>query len=176
MGGGPRGNRGIYSSSGGGGGSIVSTGDGEQRTLMYQVHRARFVVRDNIKYTPNETQTILQDKLQSDSGAIVIDAIGPTIAVAHPIFGVIYVLYKIAQILYPIVKAGVLTYERTRDAEKTAAAVIKEGIKQMIIQAASAIATRVTDKVMTAATNQLGIKIGDKTYQVIENAVSTVVT
>jgi hypothetical protein len=96
-------------------------------------------------------QRSLQKKIKSGIADITLSTGIQILAATIPIVGIVYLLYQVAQFVYPIVKQGVTVYLATNDQEQAINAMAREfvvqGFKQLISIASNSITNGMVKKV-----------------------------
>lgn len=72
----------------------------------------------------------IHKKLREKSPKIVAESVIAAVATQSPAVTALYLAYKVAKFVYPIVKKGVGEYKKTGDENKATEAMVEEAVKQ----------------------------------------------
>lgn len=114
----------------------------------------------------------LTAQLEHGTAQAVAEATVSMLAVAHPVIGVLYFVYKAAQFTYPIVKEGLKEYEMTGDTDKAAEKMAVETFKQTGKVAVGTAVEPVAGAMVDGTTSAVGAHVDNTTRQVATAAVA----
>ena len=177
MGGGDRGKRESYAVRREGAPSITPVSGEGQRPLLPKAGTQKQTYNlagPPIKDPPHAVflgwqQQTLQQKLDKEAAKIAAESVIQVLGTIMPFLGALYLIYKIATFVYPVAKAGVVTYSKTTDMDAAYESMAKEFARQAIKAATGAFVRQ--EVASTMANSSLDIKIGDMFYEAV-NAVA----
>ena len=114
----------------------------------------------------------IQNKLEKAPPEAVAAATIQVVAMAHPAVAALYAAYKVAKFMYPIVKEGVETYEKTGDKDKAVEKMKEETIKQTAKTITSAAISTVVGAGVDQVAQAAGGTVDNTTNTFVKTAVS----
>jgi hypothetical protein len=108
-----------------------------------------------------DAQIQLQQKLDKDIGKIIVDALIQALILSNPFLMLVYAIYNIVTIIYPIAKTGLVTYEETGDKDRALASAAVEAFKQGAKVVVGTYVGAIAGAALGEASNSITVKMGD---------------